>query len=95
LRALVHAIVPNEPGDAWLIIGENLAAAFCLREAAFVCASPRVHGRFVSEKREREDLPRLIEALQRSIDMKPSIFSSNGRSSAAIVVLAFGSWPHF
>ena len=64
LRAFVHAIVPDDAGDAQAIIGKNPAAAFCLRDPMFTRVAPSQNCRFVPEKRERKDFAWLIQALK-------------------------------
>src|SRR5437763_15652224 len=64
LPALVHAIVPDDAGDAQAIIGKNPAAAFCLRDPMFTRVARSQNCRFVPEKRERRDFAWLVQALK-------------------------------
>src|SRR5215470_18006230 len=64
LRTLVHAVVANDAGDAQPIIPEQLTAALCLRAPVLGERAPPPDRVLVAKEREREDLPRIGDALK-------------------------------
>src|ERR1700682_5955020 len=64
LRAICHAVVPHDSGDAQPVIIENPGAPFGLALAMLANFAPSRDGLLVAEERQRQDLALLGQAFE-------------------------------
>lgn len=84
LLTFVHTVIPDHAGNSQAIVGKNLCTPSGLRGPMAGDIAPCLHCRLVAEKESDSILPGSVKLSKRSTEINPSIFSSIGRSEAAM-----------